>query len=689
MNARTRKKLFGGALAIGLLTAPLGAPPASAAPGTEDDIAVSIASFNDFHGEISAGYPATLFAGAVAAWRADRGAGSTLLTSAGDNIGGSKFASMIQRDEPTLEILNALGLDVASAGNHEFDKGWDDLGGRVAELADFPHLAANVVGASGNPVLPASRTFDVDGVRVAIVGAVTGDLPTLVSPGGLEGLTVTDPVAAVNDAVANLPSDVDLVVASYHEGGQTAGTPAEPTGQPDTNLAAALAESGIFNRIVTETSPAVDAIFNGHSHFEYNFHAPNGDGTRPVMQAGSSASHLAVADFRVDPDTRQVEFVSSEALPVDGSADPSALAAAYPVVAEVKALEEAAVAEAAVLGAEKVGEVTGSITTDYAPDKVGSAGGDRSKESSLNNLLAESLRSELESVSGKPAQIGVMNAGGVRDELFMDRTGRGATTDDKAAAGTEGDITFQEIANVFPFGNTLASVDLTGAQVRELLEQQWRESDGVESRLALGVTPDLRYTYDTSLPVGDRVTSVRFAGAPIDDEATYTVATLSFLAEGGDGFSTFVKGTKKVDTGFSDLEALVNFVGAQSPLSPDFTRRGVEIVGAPETVESGEAYAFEVRDIDLGSDGAPATTELYLDYARSAKNQRTLETFPVSDGAATVAFTAPRAFRGGDLLVGSEESGTEATVPAALEDTQPGKGRPSRAGAPEPASSSR
>jgi len=692
MSARTYKTLFGGALSIGLVAAPFGALPAGAAPsngvpsavvapaaaGPEDDIAVSIASFNDFHGEISSGYPATLFAGAVEEWRADRGVASTLLTSAGDSIGGSKFASMIQQDEPTLEILNAMGVDVSTAGNHEFDKGWADLGGRVSDLADFPYLAANVLDASGSPVLPAAQTFDVNGVKVAVVGAITGDLPTLVSPGGIAGLTITDPVAAVNEAVAGLPTDVDVVVASYHEGGQTAGTPAEPTDQPDTNLADALAASGIFKRIVTETSPDVDAIFNGHSHFEYNFEAPNGGGLRPVMQAGSSASHLAVADFLVDPDTRDVTFVSSEALPVDDSADPAALAAAFPVVAEVKALEERAVAEAAVLGAEKVGEITESITTDYAPDKVGSAGGDRGKESCLNNLLAESLRSELESIAGEEVQIGVMNAGGVRDELFFTKTGRSATTDDKTAAGTEGDVSFQELANIFPFGNTLASVDLTGAQVWRLLEQQWRLANGVETKLALGLTENLTYTFDTSRAIGDRVTGVQFAGEPIDLGATYSVATLSFLAQGGDGFSAFVDGSKKVDTGFSDLEALVNYVEASSPLNADFARRGVEIVGAPARVEAGKTYSFEVRAIDLGSDGAPTTTEVYLDYARTAKNQRTWETFPVVDGGATVEFTAPRQLRGGTLYVGSEASGTEATVPSELANTKPGKGKPAK-----------
>lgn len=689
MRSLPHHTLLGGALSIGLIAAPfaalpaLAAPPAAAVPmaaGAEDDLAVSVASFNDFHGELAAGYPATLFAGAVEEWRADRGAATTLLTSAGDSIGGTKFASMIQQDEPTLEILNALGLDASSAGNHEFDKGWPDLRDRVDPLADFPYLAANVVDSSGTPVLPASQTFTVNGVRVAVVGAVTGDLPTLVSPAGLAGLTVTDPVDALNDAVAALPDDVDVVVASYHEGGTVSGTPAEPTDQPDTNLDEARAASGVFDRIVGETSPEVDAIFNAHSHVEYNFVAPNGDATRPVMQAGSSASHLAVADFRVDPDTREVAFVSSEAVPVDKSADPAALAARFPVVAEVKALEEAAVADAAVLGREKVGEITASITTDYAPDKVGSAGGNRSKESSLNNLLAEALRSELSAISAAEVQIGVMNAGGVRDELFFTKTGRSATTDDKTAAGTEGDVTFQELANVFPFGNTLYGVELTGAQVRELLEQQWRVVDGVETKLALGLTENLDYTFDSTLPLGERVTGVWFEGEPLDPAGTYSVATLSFLAQGGDGFSAFLGGAAGVDTGYSDLEALVNHVEAASPLSPDFTRRGVEIVGAPERVEAGETYAFEVRGIDLGSDGAPATTELYLDYAPDGKHQRTLETFTVTDGAASVEFTAPRKLRGGQLLVGSEASGTEAVVPSevAAERTcgeRPGRGK--------------
>ncbi|MEE1622047.1 ExeM/NucH family extracellular endonuclease [Zafaria sp. Z1313] len=650
--------------------------------GAAAGIPVSIASLNDYHGQVDADNGSTKLAATVEQWREDRGVDSTLLTSAGDNIGASQFASLLQQDEPALEILNALGVAVTTVGNHEFDKGWPDLRDRVSGIADFNHLAANVLGPDGQPVLPASEVFEVNGVKVAVVGAVTADLPTLVSPAGLEGLTVTDPVAAVNAEIERLPQDVDVVVASYHEGAQ-----------PADSLEAAKAGSGIFKRIVEETSPEADAIFNGHSHQLYNYTAANGDSERPVMQAASAGGHLAVADFTVDPETREVTFVGAENLPVDADADVDALAGRYPVVAAVKEIEDRANAEAEVLGAAKVGEVTASITTDYAPDFAGNAGGNRAKESSLGNLLATVLRDSVSTLTPQQAQIGVMNAGGIRDELFFDKSGRAPGA---PAKDVPGDISYKELNNVFPFGNTLFSLKLTGAEVWELLEQQWRIVDGTESRLALGLTDNLDYTFDTELPVGERVTGVWFEGEPLDLEAEYSIGTLNFLAGGGDSFTALTGGTERIDTGYSDMEALVDFVERESPLSPDFSKRGVEVSGAPGLIEPGGEYSFEVRDVDLGSDGAPVSDELVLEYvpggsaetpsaagvgvglggggigasvglraAVAAPPGGEIGTFEVVDGVAVVSFTAPTGLDGGAFVLHTP-AGDTVQLPSAV-----------------------
>ncbi|HEY4615076.1 MAG TPA: bifunctional metallophosphatase/5'-nucleotidase, partial [Citricoccus sp.] len=162
------------------------------APGLEQDtVSIEVYGFNDFHGQLSATYDATLFAHTVeeqrAEFEAEHGEGTTLLTSAGDLIGASAAVSNVQRDEPTLEAMNALGLDVSAAGNHEFDQGLDDLQGRVRDLADFAFLTANLVDPeTKEPVLPAYEVHDVGGVRVAVIGAVTNDLYATTTGAGLQ-----------------------------------------------------------------------------------------------------------------------------------------------------------------------------------------------------------------------------------------------------------------------------------------------------------------------------------------------------------------------------------------------------------------------------------------------------------------------------------------------------------------------
>lgn len=138
--------------------------------------------------------------------------------SSGDNIGGSPFQSSILGDEPTLEALNQMGLDYSAVGNHEFDKGHADLSSRVADLADFDYLGANVEGE--NPDLAPYGISHLDGVKVAFVGTVSQETPMLVNSEGIEGITFTDPLEATNRVADELVGSgaADVVVALYHEG---------------------------------------------------------------------------------------------------------------------------------------------------------------------------------------------------------------------------------------------------------------------------------------------------------------------------------------------------------------------------------------------------------------------------------------------------------------------------------------
>ena len=211
MKTRLGRAAAAPALALALGAATLAATPAQAA----DDVTIRLLDVNDFHGRIDAN--TVKVAGTIEQLRAEAGEGNTLFLSAGDNIGASLFASSTLQDEPTIDVLNALDLATSAVGNHEFDRGFADLTGRVADRADFSYLGANVVSkATGEPALPAYDTFEVGGLDVAVIGAVTEETPSLVSPAGIADIAFTDPVEAVNDTVAELEASAtppDVVVA--------------------------------------------------------------------------------------------------------------------------------------------------------------------------------------------------------------------------------------------------------------------------------------------------------------------------------------------------------------------------------------------------------------------------------------------------------------------------------------------
>ena len=219
MNHRCRARIAGlSVLCVAGMGGSFIANPASAAPsgsGTPSapatscngDKNVEIFNFNDFHGRIATG--ANLFTPVVEARKAN-GADKVLLLSDGDNVGGSTFESGSLNDEPTIAMLNAAGVEANAVGNHEFDKGWKDLAERIMPHTESPYLGANVYEKGTKKVaspLKASTVIVKDGVRIGIVGAVTHDLPSLVSPAGISNLTIGDPVKAVNAEAKRLKSE--------------------------------------------------------------------------------------------------------------------------------------------------------------------------------------------------------------------------------------------------------------------------------------------------------------------------------------------------------------------------------------------------------------------------------------------------------------------------------------------------
>ena len=645
-----------------LVAAPVVAVPALAAP--QAPVQLNLLNINDFHGRIDAN--TVKFAGTVETLRAQH-PDSTLFLSDGDNIGASLYASASQKDTPTIDVLNALELSVSAVGNHEFDQGMADLTGRVADEADFEYLGANVYQAgTQTPALKEYSLQVVQGVTVAVIGTVTEETPTLVSPNGISSISFGDPVDAVNRVAAQLTDgdpangEADVIIAEYHEGAG-AGTVENATLEQEL----ALTDSA-FAKIVTETSPAVDAIFTGHTHklYAWNAQVPGAATgvTRPVLQTGSYGENIGQVVLSYDSVTKATTTVLNQNVKRSTTADAD-LVNAFPRVAAVKSITDAALAQAAVTGNVKVGSLT-------APISRASIGGanpvveDRAAPSTMGTLVANSLRESLADPAKGGAEIGIVNPGGMRAEL--------TTTPDS-------DISFSEANAVLPFLNNLWTTTLTGAQFKVALEQQWQlDSKGaVPSRpyLQLGLSDNVNYTFDATRAQGDRITGIWIDGAPIDPTRGYRIGSFNFLLTGGDNFRIFTEGTGTRDSGLVDRDAWISYITAKSPLSPSFAALQASVTGVPATeVKRGDSVSFVVSQLNLTSIGAPKNTSLAVTWGGSSTVFA-----PASvdaTGTATVTVTVPAdAAAGSEITLTALESGTVVRVPlkvaAATEPTTP------------------
>ncbi len=638
---------------------------------------INLLNINDFHGRIDNN--TVKFAGTVEQLRAAAGEANTAFLSAGDNIGASLFASASQNDQPTIDVLNALELKASAVGNHEFDKGWADLQDRVEAAANWDYLGANVYAkGTTTPVLDEYKIITVNGVKVAVIGAITQETPSLVTPSGISTLDFGDPVEAVNRVAKEITDGnlADVIVAEYHEGAG-AGTPDGAT------LEQEVAAGGAFQEIVTQTSASVNAIFTGHTHKQYAWDAPipgvSADAalkTRPVLQTGSYGEFIGQITLTVDPASKKVVSYTQANVPRT-TTDDATLVAGFPRVAAVKAITDKALADAKLAGSVPVGKISADITTAQTfNEATGSyVRDDRSSESTLGNLVANALLDSLKSEQTGGAEIGVVNPGGLRADLMYKNEGF-----------PDGVVTYANANAVLPFVNNLWTTSLTGAQVKTMLEQQWQtNADGtIPSRpfLNLGLSSNMDYTYDSTRAMGDHITSVIINGEPLDPTRSYRVGTFSFLATGGDNFRIFTQGTNTKDSGLIDRDAWIAYLGEKSavaPIAPDFARRGVEVVGMPDRVDAKGNVSFTLKKLDLTSLGSPANTAAKVTFTDSKGKSKVVDTVGVRDGSANVSFKLPADARtSGTISITVAPSGTAVTLPVKItnpnEKCKPNKG---------------
>ena len=562
-------------LALGVLAA----VPAQAAP-----ITVDVYGINDFHGRLERGAAprpgeqgvagAAALAGLLTQYRTANP--NTVFVSSGDNIGASTFTSFIQDDAPTLTALDQMGLDVSAIGNHEFDRGQDDLSGRVEDAADFDYLAANVVdAATGEAAFDAYSIEERAGKKIAFIGAVTELMPELVSPAGIEGLEFTDIADSVNEYATALTNgqpdaltgddEADAVVLLVHEGGSTAAAPEAGDGSA-------------WSDIVYGVTPEVDAILSAHTHQLYDYAVvPTGGTTpRPVIQTGSYGGALSHLALTFDSDDVTVKSVASR-----GTIDLYGATSGADFVpdADVQRTVDEAVAFAATEGARPVGTISAPFLRAVQSD------GDtenRGGESTVGNLVADV---QLAATEANGAQMAFMNPGGLRADL---------------TGGEGGVVTYQQAAAVQPFANTLVVADMTGAEVKAALEQQWQPAGSSRPFLKLGASKGVAYTYDPAAAPGEHLTSLTLDGVPVDPATTYKVTVNSFLASGGDNFGAFATDVQ-ADSGTVDLQAQVDyFQGVEGAVGPDLGQRAVGIT-SPDEVGTEGYQVGETITIDLSS----------------------------------------------------------------------------------------
>lgn len=575
-------RLTGPAVALALA----GCAGVTALPSQHMEIA--LLGFNDLHGQLeplrqSVVLPSTqtaqgtitlpvggmaYLAGTVAALKARTP--HHAVVAAGDVVGASPMVSALFLDEPTIEALNQMRVDVSAVGNHELDRGWLELlrlqnGGcerytarQPCQLnpafagARFQFLAANILPQEGRaqlPPLPATAikrfTQGASTVTVGFIGITLQAAPKVVSPAGVRGLRFADEADAANAHAARLRADgADIVVLALHQGGATAASAVETS-------CAGL--RGDIVPILERLNVGIDVVISGHTHQAYVCDYASINPAKPFLLTSAGAYGMWVTDIVLHFDLVARRLVQKSARNVavqnggyQSSAGNVMLSPLYPSYVPdvgVQAVLDRYRAAAASLIDKSVGRLAGTVTRQTA----------LSGESALGNLVADAQLWATQSPDAGGAQISLMHAGGLRADLLPD---------------AQGQVRYGQLFAVQPFGNHLVVQTLTGAQIRALLEQQFDPPASLSQRSrVLSVSRGFSYRYDLSQPPGARVMAMTLHGQAIEEAQDYRVVVSSFLAQGGDRYPVFTQG-REILGGMLDVDALEGYFGAQGVVQP-------------------------------------------------------------------------------------------------------------------------
>lgn len=490
-------------------------------PGELDGKTVILHS-NDVHGAI-AGYANMA---ALAADYEAKGA-KVIIADAGDFSQGTVYVSS-SKGADAVNMMNAAGYDVATLGNHEFDYGYAQLVENL-KSAKFNTVCCNILDADGNLVFAPSKVVDVDGVKIGFIGVNTPESQTKANPAlikGLKWLAGADMVKAVQAEADKLAVTVDVTIVLSHLG-------VDDSSVPNTSYDLLKGLNG------------VDFIIDGHSHTVMTA----GDNKEPIQSTGTAFKNIGVVV--IDNAKKAIESNELVEITKDSAKDETVAAAAQAIIDKIDA---------------EYGEVFAKSDVDLNGARSVDANGvygNRDGETNLGDLITDSMvwqvKQNLDGITVPEENIvAITNGGGIR------------------AAIAKGDITKKDVNTVLPFGNTIAVVYVTGAELLEALEAStycspasaiggFPQVAGIE----MTVDPDKAYdaneeTYPGSTYYGpktiNRVTIDSINGKAFDEKATYAVVTNNFCAAGGDTYYAFASASAQFDTGIPLDEALMSYI---------------------------------------------------------------------------------------------------------------------------------
>lgn len=603
-----------------------------------DQVKISVANITDFHGRLEANVQTDKKTGKADPKKSEMGAANvagimnylrgqnpnTIVTSSGDNQGGSAFISAISEDKYTMEFLNAIGTAGSAVGNHEFDKGYSDLKDRIVPGTNDKQLGANVFLADQETrELKPYEIVEVDGVKVALVGTTSNLTVSKSSPAHVEGLVFTDSAAQVNKEAERLKKsgEADVVIALIHD--------------PAAESAAKLDRK------------YVDFVFGGDSHIRDLDQA-----ARPFYaQSYEYGKVVTDIDFTYDKQTREIVDLKAKQFDIldveELGIEPDA---------QVADIVRQAKAESDVLGQEVVATLNADFKRGSNPGAA--PGTNRGTESTANNMIAQSAVAALANFLDQKIDFGIMNAGGVRDDLEA------------------GEVTYKQAFSVQPFGNNIAVATVSGAAIKEMLENQWQTDEQAAAsgrpRLDLGLSDNVSYTYNPDAPRGERILSITIDGEEVDPDKDYTVAGSTFLFDGGDNFLDKSKFRDRNDVGYNDLQAFIDYLKSGKAE----VRKGQKDVGVvlPEGgLQAGAKNEIQLTSLSYSSEGEPQAKTVTVKIGDTTVTADVDNAVTDADkgygeqGRATVTIELPEDVYKDENLVITTDAGTEISMPVEIE----------------------